>query len=145
MSDENNSVSVFRRMADMLHVSLETFVLIVSVIFVVGASLLFLSEMISTNGAKDVYMNWDDITYISEYYDEKRNEEVVSITIESIQGMPKGMVISRNELHSSKACPIVMSDSVVVPTMDGQTLILPYHFDSVYGYVKQYHKMLQEE
>lgn len=145
MADENNGGSVLRKVVSALHVSVETFITIVSVVTVVGFSCYFLKEMFFTNPVKDIYMNWDDIIYVSDYFDEKENEQIVHVTIESTQGMPYAVRVKHSEIMLSKACPIILSDSVKLPTMDGKTLILPYHFDSVYGYIREYNRLLQEE
>lgn len=145
MANENNGSSVLKSIANALHVSVETFVLIVSVIFVVGASILFLKEMFISNPVKDIYMNWEDIVYVSDYFDEDKNTQIVRVTIESTRGLPYDIVVQHHELSQSKVCPIVINDSVVVPTKMGDTLVLPFHFDSAYGYVREYNKMLQEE
>lgn len=144
MNKENNGVSIAKRIGGMMHVSLETFITIVSIIFVVGFACYFLREMVMSSDVKDIYMNWEDIIYVSDYYDEKAEEQMVNVTIESTRGFPYGVNVSRLELMQSKACPIVLSGSVKVPTMEGNTLVLPYHFDSVYGYVREYNKLLQE-
>lgn len=144
MGDENNSVNVFRRIANSLHVSVETFFTIVSVIFVVCVSCYFLKQMFFANGVKDIYMNWEDIIYVSDYFDEKENAQVVRVTIESTRGFPYDVTVLHHELSQSDACPIIINDSVTVPTMMGKTLVLPYHFDSAYGFVREYNKKLQE-
>ena len=144
MSEENKS-GVLNRLAGLLHVSVETFITIVSVIFVTAFDCVFLKHMFLANGAKDIYMNWDSITYVSDYYDEKKEEQCVSVTIEPTRGFPQSITVTKNELMGSDMCPIIMSSSVTCPQMVDNTLILPYHFDSVYGFVREYNKLLQEE
>ncbi len=119
---------------------LQLFITVVSVIFVVGFSLTILKHMVGADPVKDIYMNWDDIIYVSDYYDYEKEAQVVSVTIEQVEGFKKGITILHHELSQSEACPILINDSVKVPTMMGNTLVLPTHFDSVYGYVRQYWK-----
>lgn len=145
MDNENNNGSVLGKITSTFHVSLETFITIVSIIVVIGFSCAFLKEMFFANDVKDIYMNWEDIIYVSDYFDDKEGTEIVNVTIESTRGLPYGVNVKRYELSKSKSCPIIISDSVTVPTMSGNTLILPPHFDSVYGYVREYNKLLQEE
>lgn len=145
MSNENKGVSILSKLAGALHVSLETFITIVSVIFVVGFACLFFKNMFFANDVKDIYMNWQDIIYVSDHYDEKRNDYVVSVTIESLRGFPKPITVSYADISASEACPIIINDSVTVPTMMGDTLVLPSYFDSVYGFVRAYHEKLKEE
>lgn len=143
MAEENNK-SILRKATDALHMTTQTFITIVSVVVVVSLAVYFCKEMFFSNPVRDIYTNWDDITYISEYYDEDEFTTMVSITIESTRGMPYGINVSKVELSQSNACPIIMSSGVDVPTMKGKTLVLPYEFDSVFGYVKEYHKQRQE-
>lgn len=145
MANENNGAKLVKSAANLLHVSVETFITIVATIFVVGFALVFVKEMFFTNPVKDIYMNWEDIIYVSQYHDDKKNEEMVYITIEAVEGMPYGTDVELNNLTQSRTCPIIMSYTDKVPTMDGKTLILPVHFDSFYGYVRSYNEQLQEE
>lgn len=145
MGEESKDKSSLRKLVGAFNVSLETFILIVSVIFVVGASLVFLKHMFFANGVKDIYMNWKDIIYVSDYFDEDEGEQVVYVTIESLEGFPKDIKVLHSEIQLSEACPIIMTESVTVPTMNGYTLMLPYHFDSIYGFVREYHNEYKEE
>lgn len=145
MNNENNGVKLVKSAANLLHVSVETFITIVAVILVVGVSLTFVKEMFFTNPVKDIYMNWEDIIYVSQYHNDKKNEEMVYVTIEAVEGMPYGTEVELNKLTQSRTCPIIMSYTDRVPTMKGNTLVLPVHFDSCYGYVRSYNEQLQEE